>query len=597
MLCRTLSDAVTTPNFGILAFRGPLTKHERLAETATHHDMTSSDDVPWRSASVLSLLAAVISVSLVYRTAEWQVLLPALAFTYGCSWLAMLPGLLAAHGLQRFPRLERFPHLRQFSCLRQFPRQRRLRLAKFLLDFWLPAVVGLVTLDGYVTAVTGRSALFYLNLIIFKQAHRWMGSGGTDANWMLFLPIALTMLVCMLVARLLHSYLRQPATIPAAVWIPGLLLVIGLGAWPYGHNENTAAAAVTMNRDWERPPVIDSRPPGETASPDVVLVVFESLRADALQSSIMPYAFSLAAEGVHFESHYAGSNSSLLGLYGLLHGRPAAYAERDLRNNVPAAMLNAFKQRGYQTAFFCGGDPAGYDEMDCLLGPSTFDVYRSQPHDDWLQGDAWAMSQLQVCLQDRSRPPTLAIVFVMATHFDYGLKQPGPFLPAANDWSLLVPWGVQGPGHDAVVNRYRNAVHAADAVVGRSLLSLRRANTVVAITGDHGQSLYDDGTVAHWSRLSEAQTHVPLIIAGPRIATRRTARPTMHADVAQLLLDGAAGSLRLPDPRPVLLVQSNPGMDYEDWAIIDGPQRTAWRRRGPNITYQGQLDHRGQLRR
>ncbi len=153
-------------------------------------DRRSSDAVAWRSAFVLSMLAALISAGLNHRFLPWQWSLPALAFTFEVSFLAMLPGLVAAYALQRMSPT------------------RNTRLSKRLLDFWLPAVVGLVTFDGYVTVVTGRSSLFYLNLIVVKRAYRWLGSGGTDANVLLFLPLALAMLMSVLLARWLHAKLR-----------------------------------------------------------------------------------------------------------------------------------------------------------------------------------------------------------------------------------------------------------------------------------------------------------------------------------------------------------------------------------------------------
>ncbi len=522
-------------------------------------------------------MAAVISVGLTYRLLPWQWPLPALAYMFAVSFLAMLPGLIAAHGLKRMSRPPSIP------------------ASKHLLDFWLPAVVGLVTFDGYIAAVTGRSSLFYLNLVIVKRAYRWLGSGGTDANFLLFLPMLLTMLLSMLVARWIHAKLRRTATIPAYLWLPCLLVTTGLVLWPYVASSRAANAKVQITTDWERPPVDSHRIDHTVEMPNVVLVIFESLRADALRSDIMPCVSSIAATGAQFHHHYAGSNSSLLGLYSLLHGRAAAHSEQDLQANTPAALLAAFKQQGYQTAFFCGGDPAGYDEMDRLLGPACFDVYGVKAHKEWHHGDIWALAQMQSCLNRSSNQPTLAILFVMSTHFDYGVERAGPFAPAASDWSLLVPWTAHGAGHDAVVNRYRNAVYQADQVVGQVLQQLRTTNAVVAITGDHGQSLYDDGTVAHWSRLSDVQTRVPLVIAGPGIQVQRVDSPTMHADVAQLLLDAARGHLSPPTPRPILLVQSNPGLDYEDWALISSSQRTAWRRQGTNVTYRGLLDHHGQL--
>ena len=150
---------------------------------------------------------------------------------------------------------------------------------------------------------------------------------------------------------------------------------------------------------------------------------------------------------------------------------------------------------------------------------------------------------------------------------------------------LLVPWPAGSAGQHAVVNRYRNAVHAADARLGRFLAGVDLATTRVAVTGDHGQALRDDGTIGHWSRLSDAQTRVPFVVAGLGVPTGEIAATTSHADASALLLRLLTGQpIDLdPPPRPVLLVQSNPPGTTEDWVVLDGEQRTAWRRTGGTL--------------
>ena len=42
--------------------------------------------------------------------------------------------------------------------------------------------------------------------------------------------------------------------------------------------------------------------------------------------------------------------------------------------------------------------------------------------------------------------------------------------------------------------------------------------TLVIVTGDHGESIFDDGTLGHSSRYSPAQIEIPLVIAGAGVA-------------------------------------------------------------------------------
>src|SRR5262249_13167217 len=63
-----------------------------------------------------------------------------------------------------------------------------------------------------------------------------------------------------------------------------------------------------------------------TALPNVIILVLESLRADAINPQDTPRLYRWAQKGLRFQRHYAGSNGSHLGIFGLLYGRtPLVY--------------------------------------------------------------------------------------------------------------------------------------------------------------------------------------------------------------------------------------------------------------------------------
>jgi arylsulfatase A-like enzyme len=67
-------------------------------------------------------------------------------------------------------------------------------------------------------------------------------------------------------------------------------------------------------------------------------------------------------------------------------------------------------------------------------------------------------------------------------------------------------------------------VHAADLVhaqLGRLLAALeqqqRLADTVVAVTSDHGEGLGEHGEESHTYFVYDSVLHVPMIVAGPGV--------------------------------------------------------------------------------
>ncbi len=68
-----------------------------------------------------------------------------------------------------------------------------------------------------------------------------------------------------------------------------------------------------------------------------------------------------------------------------------------------------------------------------------------------------------------------------------------------------------------LIQLYRNAAANLDAQIAELIAlvdaSRRRSQPVTIVVGDHGESLFDDGTLGHGIALSDVQMRVPLVIA------------------------------------------------------------------------------------
>jgi arylsulfatase A-like enzyme len=94
------------------------------------------------------------------------------------------------------------------------------------------------------------------------------------------------------------------------------------------------------------------------------------------------------------------------------------------------------------------------------------------------------------------------------------------------------------------IRRYRDALRSTDREVGRLIEFLRSRpdwdNTIVAITGDHGEELFERGTWHHeWNQLHREGINVPLIVRVPAGAPRKVSEPVGLLDLAPTLLDYA----------------------------------------------------------
>ena len=89
---------------------------------------------------------------------------------------------------------------------------------------------------------------------------------------------------------------------------------------------------------------------------------------------------------------------------------------------------------------------------------------------------------------------------------------------------------------------YDGEIRYADEAVGRLLDELERRDllgrTIVILTSDHGEELYDRGHWNHGHTLYNELIQVPLIFSGPAISARkRISTPVQLVDVAPTILE------------------------------------------------------------
>lgn len=314
--------------------------------------------------------------------------------------------------------------------------------------------------------------------------------------------------------------------------------------------------------------------------PHVVVIVLESLRHDALAAGYLPKTAARMKDCLTFEKHYAGSNCSHLGIFTLLYARsPLQYA--DAVGKVEPQACTSFHRAGYECSFLTSGT-VEYLRMNEFLRRPAFDRVEVCNHlDDWPNDDRGVLRRSRQIL--RSDRPQFLTMFLMSTHFPYRYppeyERHRPVVPA--DKMLQATPGQR----EEALNRYRNAAAFLDDELTDFLGQLDFRKHIVALTGDHGESVFDDGTLTHWGRLSEAQMRTPLAIAGPNVPRQGIVTATTHADLLPTLLHvlcGGAVHLRHssgrdmlagPQPDQAWICTQYPSSRHWEGVLLRGPDR------------------------
>ncbi len=385
----------------------------------------------------------------------------------------------------------------------------------------------------------------------------------------------------------------------------GLVIVVGLGAFATGVGERVGAKlGVDATRATARitPSArTPAAPPAATTANDgkpmnVLILAVDSLRNDRLDPRLAPNLTKLAARGTRFDRAYVSAPRTfpswvtiLTGRHGHHHGVRSMFPTWEERAKDFDAVPGRLARAGYTTTVvsdyagdifgrvdlgFSTVDTPAFDFRQVIrqkaleretpllpvlhshLGRKLFPVMRelNAAADPNLLAD-----DIESTLGRLARKPFFMTVFFSTAHFPYAA--PAPYYGKFTDRSYRGRFKYHKPlglGSAAelppdeedikqVRSLYDGTVAAIDAAAGRVLKKLDRLgladSTIVVVTADHGEALFDHGHgQGHGDHLfGDESTHVPLLIVDPRTrgapAGRREGRIVRDVDLAPTLYE------------------------------------------------------------
>ncbi len=325
-----------------------------------------------------------------------------------------------------------------------------------------------------------------------------------------------------------------------------------------------------------------------TAPLNVMVILVESLRHDVLDPAVMPNTWRYAQDAQWFQNHFSTGNATRFGLFGLMYGLPGGYWQSMLSEQRGPVMIDRMKAEGYAMHIY-GSAPLYSPEFDRTVFSQVRDRIVNGPSDlKSAERDRNVVSRMQADIRHHpAGKPFFGFVFLDSPHAPYHLPKDyrAPFQPMAQDVNFLK----LGPDHDPTpeFNRYRAAVHYSDSLIGELLSTIERsplaANTVVLITGDHGEEFNDlhKNYWGHNGNFSNYQLRTPFVLHWPGRPARRVDTLTSHEDFAPTVMRHALGCSgdssdystgldlfgEIPVKRP-LLVESWSQRGIRDGALI-----------------------------
>lgn len=281
---------------------------------------------------------------------------------------------------------------------------------------------------------------------------------------------------------------------------------------------------------------------------NVVVILLESLRYDVLTPEVMPNTWRYAQQSLSFDDHYSAGNATRFGVFGLLYGLPGGYWHKMLAEQRGSALIGQMKRDGYGMHIY-GSAPLYNPEFDRTAFSEVREHIVNGPRErKSAERDQAILERLQAdIVATPADKRFFGFVFLDSPHQPYYMPKGyvSPFQPMAKEINVFE----FGPDHDPTpeFNRYRASVRYSDELIGRFLARLQASpfadNTVVVITGDHGEEFNDlkQNYWGHNGNFSDYQLRTPFVLHWPGKTPQKIAHTTSHEDLVPTLMRHALG--------------------------------------------------------
>ncbi|HLD16149.1 MAG TPA: sulfatase-like hydrolase/transferase [Coxiellaceae bacterium] len=315
--------------------------------------------------------------------------------------------------------------------------------------------------------------------------------------------------------------------------------------------------------------------------PNILFIVLDDWRFDMMNPIVTPNIYAFSKKTLEFKDHYTGGNATGPGIFSLFYSVPYPYWTAMLDQHHGPVFIHQLLEDHYEMGIYRSAS-LRFPAFNKTVFQEISNLPLKTPGSTSYVRDQAITNEFSNFLKYHSpEKPFFGFVFYDASH-NYCESIPQyqkPFKPAIEVCDRI---GLNNhTPRDPYLNRYKNAIHYVDGLVGRLLNQLETQgmldNTIVIITADHGEQFNEDGhnLWGHANSYTNWQLHVPFMIYWPKKSPQVFSHFTTHYDVMPYLIQNAlncqnpsedysvGASLLKSGQRPFFLVGS-----YIDYAIL-----------------------------
>ena len=431
--------------------------------------------------------------------------------------------------------------------------QYRFHLNLAVLDMIFSGQIVSFPIETWVSVIIAALALFIFQLVLVSHLEK--SPAYTQHGW--GRRLAVTLFAALLITNGIHVWAAANAFQPVTMIKRYLPLFQPATANSFmrkhGWIDEEAIArqkAMSLDRDSDLNYPLENIQAEPLEKPiNIMMIVVDSWRVDTFNADNTPNMWEFAQNGKTLNEHLSSGNATRMGIFGLFYGLPGTYWHSFLVNMQSPVLMDRLKELNYNLGIFAAAqlrspefDKTVFSGIKNLRVQSEGNSAPERDLDltnDWL---AWFDQQ-------DATHPSFSFLFYDSPHaYDFPEDYAHRYEPMLEVVNYLKFDNETDP--EPFFNRYKTSVHYVDSLVKRVLDKLKEKgeleNTLVIITGDHGQEMNDNklNFWGHNSNFTRPQVQVPFVLVGPEVNTKEpltVERVTSHYDVAPTLLKNYLG--------------------------------------------------------
>lgn len=273
---------------------------------------------------------------------------------------------------------------------------------------------------------------------------------------------------------------------------------------------------------------------------NILFIVADGFRYDMLNEDVMPNLFNFAKENILFENHFSGGNGTRFGIFTLIYGLYGNLWHNFLSARQSPVLLDTLQNLNYDFTIL-SSTRLSYPEFRSTAFIKLQD-YIFDTHTEPLayKRDKILVNKFKEFIAKNNKP-FFGFIFFNSSHqfYQYPIEFE-KFKPVLtgdiNYMKNMTPEIVE-----KLKNRYKNSLYYIDSLIKEVIDILKKEkkleNTIIIITGDHGEEFNENGFFSHTSAFDDYQIKTAMVMHIPNKKKQKIDWITSHIDIAPTILN------------------------------------------------------------